>query len=431
MKAHWMIRTAAVAAIALGGAMAFSDETAPTAAAPTTAAPTTAPAGGAAMPAATVSPEARQLIDQASQAYGNLKTLTLSGTFAGDILAAGQKQGGSLPFTAAFAAPNKFRHTTQNDILINCNGEKAIAYSAQSNVFARSAAPKEKVATRDLPEGFSQIIIAQDPSLRLALAKDPAGELTSSATDIAKIDNVQVGKVACPAVKMTMRDKTLVTLAFDPQTHLLRQVTSDIRPQLESRGIPNVQKAQFVVDYATSELDGPLADPQFVFDPPAGARDIKDLKPAAEDQSPAEALAGKDAPPLKLKGMDDKEVSLADLKGKVVILDFWATWCGPCRQSLPHLDKLYQEKKGDGLVVYAVNEQETKDKVQAFVDKTKLSVPILFDSEGKAGESYKADGIPETVVVGKDGKVAKVFVGFNPGESPEALKAAVEEAMKK
>ncbi len=158
---------------------------------------------------------------------------------------------------------------------------------------------------------------------------------------------------------------------------------------------------------------------------------MKSAAAAAADDNPADALVGKDAPAFTLTGMDGKTVSLADLKGKVVVLDFWATWCPPCRASLPHLDKFYQEKKGDGVQVFAVNESEEKDKVTAFVEKTKLGVPILLDSEGKAGAEYKANAIPETVVVGKDGKVVKVFVGFDPNSTPEELHKTVEAAMKK
>jgi thiol-disulfide isomerase/thioredoxin len=128
--------------------------------------------------------------------------------------------------------------------------------------------------------------------------------------------------------------------------------------------------------------------------------------------------------------MDGKDVALKDLKGKVVVLDMWATWCPPCRASLPHLDKLYQSVKDKGVNVFAVNLQEEQDDVAAFVKKTNLTVPVLLDKDGAVAQSYKASAIPQTVIIGKDGKVAKVFVGFGGEETARDMKAAVEKAMK-
>jgi peroxiredoxin len=146
------------------------------------------------------------------------------------------------------------------------------------------------------------------------------------------------------------------------------------------------------------------------------------------DAPAASELEGKAAPNFKLEGLDGKSISLADLKGKVIVLDFWATWCGPCRLSLPHLDKLYQAQKEKGLQVFALDQQEGKDEVEAFVKKTGLTVPVLLDSEGKVGNQYGVTGIPQTVVIGKDGKIAKIFVGFDPDSSPAELEKAVEAA---
>ena len=141
-----------------------------------------------------------------------------------------------------------------------------------------------------------------------------------------------------------------------------------------------------------------------------------------------QALEGKAAPDFKLTGLDDKQVSLADLKGSVAVVDFWATWCPPCRASLPHLDETYQKFKGDGLKVYAINVGEEKQQVQAFVEKTKLAVPVLLDSDSSVLQKYQGSGIPETVVIGKDGRIRKVLVGFGEG-SEDQIVAAVKAAM--
>jgi peroxiredoxin len=167
-----------------------------------------------------------------------------------------------------------------------------------------------------------------------------------------------------------------------------------------------------------------------VWSPPQGARDLVETA-AADDGSGGKAsvLEGKEAPAFSLKDMSGKTVSLNELRGKVVVLDLWATWCPPCRLSLPHLDKLYAEMNGRPVAVYAVNIQEEKDDVQKFIEITKLQTPVLLDSDGAVGQKYHADAIPQTVVIGRDGKVAKVIPGFDPDKTPAELKAAVEKAL--
>jgi peroxiredoxin len=86
--------------------------------------------------------------------------------------------------------------------------------------------------------------------------------------------------------------------------------------------------------------------------------------------------------------------------------------------------------KDKGVNVFAVNLQEEKDEVEAFVKKTNLTVPVLLDTTGAVAQSYKASAIPQTVIIGKDGKVAKVFIGFGGEETAKEMKDAVEKAMK-
>ena len=121
-------------------------------------------------------------------------------------------------------------------------------------------------------------------------------------------------------------------------------------------------------------------------------------------------------------------MSLADLKGHVSVLDFWATWCGPCVESLPHIDKINSDYADKGLKVYAVNLQETKPQVQKFLMSQKLTLPVLLDSDGATAKNYMANAIPETVIIGKDGVVKKVIIGFGGGDP---VREAVDAEMKK
>ena len=121
-------------------------------------------------------------------------------------------------------------------------------------------------------------------------------------------------------------------------------------------------------------------------------------------------------------------MSLAKDKGNVVVLDFWATWCGPCRVSLPHLNELSANKEltDKGLKVYAVNLREDKETAKGYADKNNLTFAIPLDLKGAVAEKYLVQGIPTTVVVGRDGKIAEVLVGSGQNDQ---LDAAVNKAL--
>jgi peroxiredoxin len=156
--------------------------------------------------------------------------------------------------------------------------------------------------------------------------------------------------------------------------------------------------------------------------------------PAAEPAAggkPAEkhALVGKAAPDITFPTADGKAVKLADLKGKVVVLDFWATWCAPCIKGLPHIQALSQKKElaERGLVVLAVNFTETKEDFEPFLKKNGYTFTVPMDPEGKHLEAFQAPGVPLTVVIGRDGTVRTVFTGL---ADAAALDAAIEAALK-
>jgi len=143
-----------------------------------------------------------------------------------------------------------------------------------------------------------------------------------------------------------------------------------------------------------------------------------------------EDFKGKAALNISLTTVTGEHMNLADLKGKVVVIDFWATWCPPCRASLPHIQKLStdQDAAKNGLKVFAVNAKETKDKIEPFLKQNNYTFVVPMDSDGQAMDAYKVDGIPTTVVIGRDGKVRAVTVGWDG--SGKAVDDAVDAALK-
>jgi peroxiredoxin len=122
---------------------------------------------------------------------------------------------------------------------------------------------------------------------------------------------------------------------------------------------------------------------------------------------------GKVAPDFTLADLDDKTFRLSDFRGKVVFLNFWATWCKPCREEMPSMEVLYKNFEKDGLVMVAVSIDRvttTKD-IPPFVKGLNLTFPILVDSWGKTDKPYKRMGVPETFLIDQEGVIREIVIG--------------------
>ncbi|MFA7692802.1 MAG: redoxin domain-containing protein [Candidatus Hydrogenedentes bacterium] len=162
----------------------------------------------------------------------------------------------------------------------------------------------------------------------------------------------------------------------------------------------------------------------FTFVPPAGAVEATQ-DTAAAGNAPRE---GDTAPLFTLPSLNGESVDLQNyVGGHVLILDFWATWCGPCRRVLPVLAKLSQEFAERNVLLFTINQRETPEKIQGFLEQQGLDVKVLLDSAGVASRLYHVTGIPRIVIIGKDGTIKKIYAGFS--ETLEASIAAVLEEM--
>ena len=120
---------------------------------------------------------------------------------------------------------------------------------------------------------------------------------------------------------------------------------------------------------------------------------------------------GQPAPDFTLRTLDGGEVRLGELRGKLVVLNFWATWCGPCREEMPLFEQAIAERAADGLVILAVNVRESEEQVRPFVQRLGLTYPIGMDKNGTLARRYRVRSYPTTYFIGRDGAVEGRRVG--------------------
>ena len=136
------------------------------------------------------------------------------------------------------------------------------------------------------------------------------------------------------------------------------------------------------------------------------------------------------APAIELPGVD-KNVSLEDFRGKVVYLDFWASWCVPCIKSFPWMDEIKQKYSEKGFEIIAINLDKDRAAADDFLKKLNVSFTIAFDESGDSAAKYKLKGMPTSYLIGRDGKVYASHIGFIDKDKVELEKAIVNLINKK
>jgi len=147
-----------------------------------------------------------------------------------------------------------------------------------------------------------------------------------------------------------------------------------------------------------------------------------DLPPLGHRMSPMSQPVA--APEFTLPDMDGENHALSDFRGKVVMLNFWATWCPPCRREMPSMQRLYEKFRERGLVVVAVNQFEDPDLVFEFTGRLSLepTFPILFDRESRISEQYRVRGLPTTYLIDRQGTIRYQAIGGREFDHPDVEK---------
>ena len=364
-------------------------------------------------------PAVDALLARVTTAYRDAKTLRLEATTTGDYDVGGRVVNHEVKIASARAAAGRFRSEAAGELVVAATADGVFVYVPAALRYYKADPLGEAVTPTTLGDAATNALLEADPSLLLSLVQDPAALLKSLGTLGVEGDNDLT--VARP-------DESRWTLRFDPQTSLLREVVADDSATFTAAGVPDVRRATRTTRYSVVEPNADVAADAVAFVPPETAQQVE--PGAAVATGDVEGLAGKPAPALALKDLAGNAVTLAQFKGRVVVIDFWATWCPPCRAGIPHLTEMARTLDKEGVTVLAVNVQEAADAVRQFAadnGMTADAMKVLLDADGAVTAAWGVGAYPTTVVVGRDGVVRKTLVGLQPAELDAAVKAALAE----
>ena len=231
------------------------------------------------------------------------------------------------------------------------------------------------------------------------------------------------GPVACDVVVATYGGgipnfaNSSVTLWIDPQSGLVWKSVQTMQSTYQNVSTTTVRTTEF----EDIQINPEFSADAFTFTPPEGATERAANGAAPQPVQPV----GKPAPNFKLPSLDGSPVELAAFKGKIVLLDFWATWCGPCRMEIPKLQKLSQ-KESDTMVILGVNVGEDEGVVRKFVHEYKMTYPVLLTKlDDRLFAQYAVKAYPTAVIIDAKGIVSEYHIGSRP-DSEKLLKASIE-----
>jgi peroxiredoxin len=133
------------------------------------------------------------------------------------------------------------------------------------------------------------------------------------------------------------------------------------------------------------------------------------------------AAANGRAPPFTLEARGGSKISLAQYKGQVVMLNFWASWCGPCRQEMPLLENIYKKYNKLGFTLIGVNVEPDSKDAEGFLKQTPVSFPVIYDKDSTVSKAYDVQGMPSTVIIDRKGNIRVLHRGYKPGDENEYL----------
>ena len=369
------------------------------------------------------------LLQQASQRYAAAKTYEIETIEETTTTTALSREWQKTVTTAIQGSGNRFRFETQsstgNRIRVS-DGKTETIYHPEDHEYTQHPVPADgPTVTQTI---FGADLVEFHAIKEAKTLADLGGEYTAAERLPDATITLDGRAVACYVVKLREKDLKKApkagtsiekTIWIDKTSMGIRQIVT--REHAPNPFSPHIfQDVETTDQYPTVDLDTQPSNNEFAFHPPRDAAMVQKFR---SPFSFGEDISGQSAPALTLKSPDGKQISLAALKGKPVLIDFWATWCLPCMASMPQMAQLYQATKDKGLVFLGVDEDKDAKTAANYLAEKHETFPNFHDS-GEIGKALKQSGLPYTVLIDAQGKIVFSKTGYSD-DSLSELRAAI------
>src|SRR5262245_27525315 len=388
----------------------------------------------------TTPPDAKAILKQVAETYKNLKSYHFEGRITTEQVteSMGLKDESKREemFVSAAIKPGRSRVESKNtnfSVASVSDGKTKWVYAPGANEYTKTeegtAGPGTGPPRMDpltffaraanVVDGFSRVA---DRVLEAKIIGDEKLDIGGQLVDCQVIEASYSGVSAAPYQSTATTRK----LWIDKARNIVLREIQNTKSKLQWGVTINSKMSNI---FAVARLGAQVPETLFTFSPPEGAKEVAELNSPFRSISPRRSnLLGKDAIAFAMNDLDGNKVDMQTLKGKVVLLDFWASWCGPCVAEMPHIEKLHKDFKDQGLIVLGVNNEEA-EVARAFMKDKGYTFTSLVDEGKEIGMKYEVSGIPQVFIVNREGRIKWHALGYGPGKEVE-LRAAVEKVPK-
>ncbi|HOE67240.1 MAG TPA: DUF2092 domain-containing protein [Candidatus Hydrogenedentes bacterium] len=327
----------------------------------------------------------------------------------------------------AAARPNKYAQVTTDAAPLPslfCDGKKVTMYFPKSRGYTETEAPQDY---ETLFQETARGALITDTLLPALLMKDNYSMFAQEAS-VSYVGEEEWNGVKCDRLRLGQGAVKLdlwIQSGDLPVPIMMRPDLSEQMAQMGKNPDGSTPRHEVRAEFSNWKINEEMAEDRFTFTPPADAEKYDSPQEAARPHP--RAMIGKPAPSVSLTLLDGKTVDLAQHKDKeVVMLDFWATWCAPCRKLMPVIEKLAEEYKEKGVVLYAVNQGDQPEAIRDFLKEVGVSSKVAVDEQLAIGDVFQVSGYPTVVLIAKDGTVQAVREGLNDKDNEAELREALE-----